>query len=80
MVHCFKLYNLTSSEMNRTNKRLAYFVRNGVKVTSLKKVIYIHLSEDQKYSAIGNMFAYFIATGKFHASDKNMKWLRRWSR
>lgn len=76
--HCFKLYNLTGSQMRRTKNSLGYLTRHGVKVTFLKKVIYIHLDDSQTYSAIFNMFAYFMAIGKFQCNERNLKWLQRY--
>ena len=78
--HCFKLQNLTASEMRYAKDRLAYFVRHGVKVTFLKKVVYIHLDEAQKYTAIGNLLSFFRSTGRLQASEKNSAWLQRWHR
>lgn len=74
--HCFKLHDLTAAEMNCTKKRLAYFVKHGVKVTFLKKVVYIHLGEDQKYTAIGNLLSNMA--DKLQVSDKNSAWLKSW--
>jgi hypothetical protein len=76
--HCFKLYNLTPSEMRQTEKRLAYFIRHGVKVTALRRVIYIHLDDSQTYSGVFNMLHYFIASGRLHCNEKSQKWLQRY--
>lgn len=76
--HCFKLHHLTMPEMRHLKKYMDTYIRMGVKATFLKNVAYIHLDESQRYSGVFNGFHYFISMGKFHASERNMEWLRKW--
>ena len=76
--HCYKLHGLTDSEMRRAKRHLAFFVRHGVKITFLRRVIYIHLGDHQNYCAIFNYMHAFIASGRLHCNDKNRAWMQKY--
>lgn len=72
--HCFKLYDLTEVEMAYAKDRLDFFCRQGVKMTFLKKVAFIHLDETQRYTCIFCILSFFKHRGKLKASTDNMAW------
>ena len=76
--HCFKLQQLTAGEMNAVKYTMRFFTKRGVKVTYLRRVVYIHLQEDQKYTVIGIMLTRYHRANKLQASAANMAWINKW--
>lgn len=76
--HCFKLHQLTAGEMNYIKREMRFFVKRGVKVTYLRRVAYIHLQEDQKYTVIAILLARYFRYGQMQATDKNLAWINKW--
>ena len=78
MDHCFKLSELTGIEMRYLKRQLAFFVRHGVKITFLRRVIYIHLGDHQNYCAIFNILHAFIGSGRLHCNEASRKWMQKY--
>ena len=77
--HCFTIRARSDFEMKHLKKELDYFFRNGVKVIFRKRVVHIHLNDDQKYSVIAIMLHWYISDGRFYATERNKAWLQKWA-
>lgn len=78
MDHCIKLFNLESSDIVILKKVLSFFIKRGIKITFLKKVVFIHLNDDQTYSAIFNILYHYYYIGKMSVTKKNEEWLKQY--
>ena len=72
-VHHYKVYDLKPCEMKHLKDILRYFVKHGVKITFLTKVMYVHLKDDQLYSAIANVLHGYKS--RLIAKQEDLEWL-----
>lgn len=73
-----KLFNLTSWEIESLKRSLHYYTNNGVKITFLKKVVYIHCVKDKPYQGLLNIMHGFVYSGRISYNEKTAKWLSQY--
>lgn len=74
MIHTFKISNLSPYEMRERKRNLGFFVRHGIKITFLKRVIYVHMDTDHPYSVLLNMLTAYKRRGMVTCNEKSLKW------
>lgn len=75
--YCFKLIGLKNYEVENYKRFFKYYMRRGVKVTFLKRVIFIHLDDTKTYTCIANCL--YNNRRKLVCSDRSLKWLKHWN-
>ena len=73
MIHTVKLVELKPYEMRALKRDLRYFITHGIKITFLKKVVYIHCDSHLPYQCIFNIMYNF--RDRLHCNQKTINWL-----
>lgn len=73
MIHTVKLVNIKSWEMRELKRNLHYFCNHGIKITFLKKVVFIHCDTTKPYQCLFNTIWNY--RDKLVCNQKTMNWL-----
>ena len=73
MIHTVKLTNLQSWDIRYLKKALRFFIKQGIKVTFLKKVVFIHCDTSKPYQCIFNIIWNY--RDNLICNQKTMDWL-----
>lgn len=78
MLYTVKLHGLAPWEMKCLERTLSYFQRNGIKITYLKKVIYIHCDSNKPYQGLLNIMHSYTRSNRISYNEKTAKWLSQY--
>lgn len=73
-----KLYNLKPWEIEHLKRVLHYYYNNGIKITFLKRVIFIHCVKDKPYQGLLNIMHGYVHTNRISYNEKTAKWLQQY--
>jgi hypothetical protein len=75
MQYTVKLIDLSPWEINFLKRALRYYINHGIKITYLKKVVFIHCDSDKPYQGLLNVMFGFTRTNRLICNQKTSDWL-----
>lgn len=73
MIYTVKLVNIKPWEMRALKAYLRYFTTHGIKITYLRRVIFIHCDSNKAYCCIFNII--YNYRDRLVCNEKTKKWL-----
>ena len=75
MLYTVKLFDLSPYEVDRLKRALGYYVRHDIKITFLKRVVYVHCDSKHPYQGLFNIIHWYVRSGRLSCNAKTAKWL-----
>ena len=75
MLYTVKIIDLDPWEIKYLKQDLGFYTRHGIKITFLKKVVYIHCDSDHPYQGLLNIMHGYVRSDRLVCNQKTKEWL-----